>query len=90
MATLLVDWGDSERALVEAGAAKVCKEHFDVLLRVDDNDDAMRHAYAIGTNMVKYGRIRETSRPAFMAEIAYTHASLDDICYICRAAGQVK
>ena len=90
MPTLLVNWGDAERALVEAGAAKVCEEHFDVLLRIDDNDDAMRHAYAIGTNMVKYGKTRETSRPAFIAEIAYTHSNLDDICYICRAAGQMK
>jgi len=50
MATVMVNWGDAQRALVESGAAKACKEHFDVLLRVDDNDDAMRHAYAIGTN----------------------------------------
>jgi hypothetical protein len=90
MSTVVVDWNDAQRALVEAGAAKICKEHFDVLLRVDDNDDAMRHAYAIGMNMVKYGKTCQTSRPAFMAEIAYAHANLDDICYICRAAGQMK
>jgi hypothetical protein len=84
-----VDWSAAEQALIDAGASKPCPDHFDILLRVDDKD-AERHAYAIGTNMMKFANVRRGSRQEFMAEIAYAHANLDDVCFICRAANQEK
>jgi hypothetical protein len=84
-----VDWSAAEQALIDAGAAKPCADHFDIILRVDDKE-AERHAYAIGTNMMKFGNVRRGSRQEFMAEIAHTHANLDDVCFICRAANQVR
>ena len=56
---LTKDWETGARdALVKSSAIEPCRAHFDIYLRTHDKD-AERRAYAIGTNMLKSGEVRD-------------------------------
>ena len=83
-----LDWGaGAQHALIVAGACRSCARHLDILLRSDDAD-AEKLAYAIGTNMLKSGDVRNGPRQQFMTCIAEAISNLEDRCYICEAADQ--
>jgi hypothetical protein len=84
-----LDWQTgAQRALIESGACRACPNHSDIFLRSDD-PSAERHAYAIATNMLKFGKVREGSQQDFMSCVAEAITNLEDRCYICDAANQV-
>lgn len=79
------DWGTAAHdALVKAGAIKPCRHHFDIFLRTQD-EAAESHAYALATNMLKYGDVAEGPRRDFMELVSDTLERTPDNCFICEA-----
>jgi hypothetical protein len=71
----------ASNVLVKAGALKPCDAHEEVLIDQDD-PDAVKRAYAIGTNMVKAGEVDGT-REEFMDAIKSAYESSAVECYSC-------
>jgi hypothetical protein len=67
--------------LVIAGALKRCDMHEHILI-IQDDSDALKSAYAIGTNMVKAGEVDGT-REEFMDSIKSAYENGVDECYTC-------
>ena len=67
--------------LSKAGAVEECEIHDGVFIDRED-PDAVKSAYAIGTNMVKSGQVDGT-REEFMAAIKSAYENAADECYIC-------
>jgi hypothetical protein len=68
-------------AAVEAGALSRCDAHEEVLLHQSD-DEAEKHAYALGTNMHKKGEVDGT-RQEFMDSIKSVLEEAADECPFC-------
>jgi hypothetical protein len=80
------DWETGAReALIKSSAIEPCRAHFDICLRTHDKD-AERRAYAIGTNMLKSGEVRDGPRAEFIALIADMLDQTPDTCFICQSA----
>ncbi|TPL79100.1 hypothetical protein FJ941_20920 [Mesorhizobium sp. B2-3-13] len=67
--------------LLKAGAVEECPVHDGIYIDQFD-DDAMKKAYAIGTNMVKNGEVDGT-REEFMKAIQSAMGNAGDECGIC-------
>jgi len=81
-----LDWGTgADHALVMAGACRACRNHFDVYLRTRE-PEAERSVYAIGTNLLKSGKVRQGPRQEFISLIVQTLDGMPDTCFICDAA----
>lgn len=71
---------EAARILVEAGAVKRCGVHDWVLIDQYD-DDAVRRAYAIGTNLANDGLLE---RDDIVPAIARVYKCSEDACDVCR------
>jgi hypothetical protein len=59
------DWETgAHEALLKAGAITPCPHHSDIYLRTHDTN-AESHAYAIATNMLKFGEVRKGPRSEY-------------------------
>jgi hypothetical protein len=67
--------------LVQAKAVEECPIHDGMFINQDD-PDAVKHAYAIGTNLVKAGSVDGT-REEFLGSIKSALESAGDECPIC-------
>jgi hypothetical protein len=86
MKTTEQDWETGARdTLITSGAIRPCPEHFDIYVGTHDKQ-AERAAYAIGTNMLKAGAVREGPREEFMSLIAAALDQTPETCFICDAA----
>jgi hypothetical protein len=72
---------DAERLLLKTGAISKCEFHDDVLLDQMD-DDAKKHAYALGANEVKAGKIDGTHKE-LMDAIDSVASDAGTECYSC-------
>ena len=72
--------GTAGALLVRTGALKRCPNHG---VLIDNGDpDAVKRAYAIGTNMVKQGEV-DADREDFMEAIKRAAANAADECGYC-------
>lgn len=70
----------AQEVAVEAGALSRCELHDDVLLAEND-PDANKHAYALGTNLWKKGGLGK--REEFMETVKRVIEEGGDECYSC-------
>jgi hypothetical protein len=73
--------GAAMGVLAKTGAVKQCEIHDGIFIDQYDSD-AMRQAYAVGTNMVKAGEV-DATREEFMDAIKSASENAADECYIC-------
>lgn len=73
--------GQATGVLLKTGALKACELHEDIVIDQYD-DDAVKRAYAIGTNMVKAGEVDGT-REEFMDAIKTALEQGYDECPDC-------